>query len=78
MTRTAQGRRLTSSAALGLVTAGIAAAEEIGARMFFAICDSGGNLQAYHRMDEAPLLSGRIAQDKAFTAAGFGRPTHEC
>jgi glc operon protein GlcG len=29
------------------------------------------------RMDGAPLLSEQIAQDKAYTVAAFGRPTHE-
>jgi uncharacterized protein GlcG (DUF336 family) len=33
-------------------------------------------LKAFSRMDGAPLLSVQVAQDKAYTAAGFGLPTH--
>lgn len=42
-----------------------------------AVADLAGNLVAYGRMDGAPLLSGQIAQDKAYTVAAFGLPTHE-
>lgn len=42
-----------------------------------AVADRTGNLVAYGRMDGAPLLSGQIAQDKAYTVAAFGLPTHE-
>ena len=33
-------------------------------------------LKAFSRMDGAALLSVQIAQDKAYTAVGFGMPTH--
>jgi uncharacterized protein GlcG (DUF336 family) len=39
------------------------------------VADAAGELKAYARMDGAPLLSVRIAQDKAWTAAAFGLPT---
>lgn len=42
-----------------------------------AVADRAGNLVAYGRMDGAPLLSGQIAQDKAYTVAAYGLPTHE-
>jgi glc operon protein GlcG len=42
-----------------------------------AVADRAGHLVAYGRMDGAPLLSGQIAQDKAYTVAAFGLPTHE-
>jgi uncharacterized protein GlcG (DUF336 family) len=42
-----------------------------------AVVDRAGNLVVYGRMDGAPLLSGQIAQDKAYTVAAFGLPTHE-
>jgi uncharacterized protein GlcG (DUF336 family) len=37
--------------------------------------DDSGVLKAFSRMDGAALLSVQIAQDKAYTAAGFGMPT---
>jgi uncharacterized protein GlcG (DUF336 family) len=58
----------------------IAAAEDkattMGVPMCIAICDNGGNLKAFSRMDGAALLSTQVAQDKAYTAVGFGMPTH--
>jgi uncharacterized protein GlcG (DUF336 family) len=39
--------------------------------MAMAICDSGGNLVAFHRMDNSMLASNEIAINKAFTAV-FG------
>src|SRR3954447_26773196 len=44
--------------------------------MDIAIVDDSGVLKAFSRMDGAPLLSIQIAQDKAYTAAGFGMPSH--
>lgn len=58
----------------------IAAAEEKAAHMgvpcTIAVCDTSGVLKALVRMDNAALLSLQIAQDKAYTAVGFGLPTH--
>ena len=34
-----------------------------------------GVLKAFSRMDGAPLVSIQVAQDKAYTAVGFGMPT---
>ncbi len=42
-----------------------------------AIVDNGGHLIAFERMDKAPILSIEIAQNKAYSAAAFGVPTHE-
>ena len=36
--------------------------------------DDSGVLKAFSRMDGAALLSVQVAQDKAYTAVGFGRP----
>src|SRR4051794_41259885 len=44
--------------------------------MVIAVCDDGGVLKAFSRMDGAALLSVQVAQDKAYTAVGFGMPTH--
>lgn len=43
-------------------------AKEINKPMCIAVVDSGGNLLAFHRMDEALLASIEIAINKAFTA----------
>ena len=48
---------------------------EIGVPMVIAVCDESGVLKAFSRMDGAALLSVQIAQDKAFTAVGFGMGT---
>jgi uncharacterized protein GlcG (DUF336 family) len=40
-----------------------------------AIVDDSGVLKAFSRMDGAPLLSVQVAQDKAYTAVGFGLAT---
>ena len=44
--------------------------------MNIAVVDESGVLKAFSRMDGAALLSVQIAQDKAYTAVGFGMPTH--
>jgi len=50
-------------------------AQEMGHPFVIAIVDDGGVLKAFSRMDGAALLSVQIAQDKAYTAVGFGMPT---
>ena len=67
---------ISSEAAHQAIAAAEAKATEIGAPMDIAIVDDSGVLKAFSRMDGAPLLSIQIAQDKAYTAAGFGMPTH--
>lgn len=52
-------------------------AREIGVPMDIAVVDDGGNLLAFHRMDGAKITSIDIAINKAFTAAGARRATHE-
>ena len=59
-----------------MIAAAEAKAHEIGQPMVIAVCDESGVLKAFSRMDGAPLLSVQVAQDKAYTAAGFGLPTH--
>jgi uncharacterized protein GlcG (DUF336 family) len=43
--------------------------------MDIAICDEGGNLLAFHRMDGAKITSIEVAIGKAFTSAGSRLPT---
>jgi len=54
-----------------------AKAEEIGVPMCIAITDEGGNLVAFERMDGGKVTSSTIAVDKAFTAAGAKKATHD-
>jgi len=67
---------ITLDAAHRVIAAAEAKATEMGVPMCIAIADPGGNLKAFSRMDGAALLSTQIAQDKAYTAVGFGMPTH--
>jgi uncharacterized protein GlcG (DUF336 family) len=59
-----------------MIAAAEAKAGELGKPFVIAVADDGGNLTALSRMDGAPLLSIQVAQDKAYTAVGFGMPTH--
>lgn len=58
-----------------LVRAGVAAAERLGAPMAVAVCDAGGHLVAFGRMDGTPLLAVQTAPAKARTAVYLRRPT---
>lgn len=51
-------------------------AQDAGKAVAIAVVDTSAILQGFLRMDDAPLLAVQIAQDKAFTAASFGIPTH--
>lgn len=50
-------------------------AQEIGKSFTIAIVDESGVLKSFSRMDGAPVVGIQIAQDKAYTAAGFQFPT---
>lgn len=52
-------------------------ARSIGVDMDIAIVDDGGHLLLFERMDGAKITSIQVSIDKAFTAAGARRPTHE-
>ncbi len=75
--QTVQKASISAAAARTLVDAAEHKAQEIGVPMVIAVCDESGILKAYSRMDGAALLSVQIAQDKAYTAVGFGLATHE-
>ncbi len=66
------GTGLTLETAKKMLEAGEQEAEKQGVPMVIAIVDAGGNLLAFHRMDNALLESIRVATDKAFTAV-FGK-----
>jgi uncharacterized protein GlcG (DUF336 family) len=50
-------------------------AAQMGHPFVIAIVDESGVLKAFSRMDGAALLSVQVAQDKAYTAIGFGMAT---
>ena len=68
---------ITAETAQRMIQAAERKASEIGQSMVIAVVDESGVLKALLRMDRAPLLSIQVAQDKAYTAAGFGLPTDQ-
>jgi len=66
---------VSSELAHRVVAAAEAKAVELGVPMVIAVCDESGVLKAFSRMDGAALFSVQIAQDKAYTAVGFGMST---
>jgi glc operon protein GlcG len=77
MTDLIDARTIGYSAASRALDAAMRAANSLGVPVCIAVSDRAGHLVVYARMDGAPLLSGEIAQDKAYTVAAFGLPTHE-
>jgi uncharacterized protein GlcG (DUF336 family) len=71
-----QRSSITIELAAELLAAAQAKAVELGKGFTIAIVDESGVLKALARMDTAPLISVQIAQDKAYTAVGFGIPSH--
>jgi len=57
------------------VEAAIAKAKQLGTQMCIAVVDSGADLKAFVRMDDAWVGSVDIAIKKAKTACFFGMPT---
>lgn len=70
-------RRLDCDDAERLIAGAVARAAEIGVPMCIAITDEAGQLMAFRRMDGGKVTSTTIAIDKAFTAAGARKATHE-
>ena len=66
---------VTTDLAQRVIAAAETKAVELGVPMVIAVCDESGVLKAFSRMDGAALLSVQIAQDKAYTAVGFGMPS---
>ena len=72
-----QAAGLTLKAATTLMKAAKAAARAGGVAISVAVCDSGGQLIAFERMDGADLVTIRLAQDKAWTALVNRMPTRD-
>ena len=66
---------ISTESAHRVVAAAEAKAKAMGHPFVIAVCDESGVLKAFSRMDGAALLSVQIAQDKAYTAVGFGLST---
>src|SRR3982074_2291035 len=75
MSETFNKASISTESAHRVVAAAEAKAKAMGHPFVIAVCDESGVLKAFSRMDGAPLLSVQIAQDKAYTAVGFGLST---
>src|ERR1700730_8477094 len=75
MTDTVQKSSISSKLAHRMIHAAEAKAAEMGNPMVIAICDESGVRKGVRCMDGAPRLSVQVAQDKAYTPAGFGKNT---
>jgi uncharacterized protein GlcG (DUF336 family) len=69
-------RSINADTAQIILSAAIAKAKQLGFAMSVAVCDESGSLKAFIRMDGASDTSLRISQDKAYTSASLGTPTH--
>ena len=69
--------KLTLEGTKIILAASEAKAKEIGVPMSIAIVDEGCNLITFENMDGAKITSIDIAMNKAFTAAGSRKGTHE-
>ena len=67
---------LTLGEANRMVQAAITEANRIGIRLSVSVCDAGGHLLAFNRMEGAIFISAVAAQGKAFGAVGFGRDSN--
>ncbi|PKB78755.1 MAG: hypothetical protein BZY88_16795 [SAR202 cluster bacterium Io17-Chloro-G9] len=64
---------LTLADANRMVSAAIKAAEEKNIKLSVSVCDAGGNLLAFNRMEGAIIISAIAAQGKAVGSVSFGR-----
>ena len=67
---------ISAELAARVTEAALVHARSLGKGFAIAIVDDSGLLKAFHKMDGAPVISTQIAQDKAYTAVGFGMPSH--
>ena len=66
---------LTLAEANRIVQAAIAKAGELDIKISAAVCDAGGRLMAFNRMDGAFFAGGYGSQGKAIASAAFARPS---
>ena len=60
-----------------IVEGALAQAQELNIKINVAVCDAGGRLIAFNRMDGAIWGGVYGSQGKAVASAGFGRPSGE-
>ena len=70
-------KELTLEAAERVIEAAKKRAQEIATPMSISVVDSGANLVAFARMDDALLVATEVAQAKAETAVGFKTATRD-
>lgn len=75
MASTFERASVSTQLAKAMIEAAERKATQMGQPFVIAIVDDSGVLKAFSRMDGAPLLSVQVAQDKAYTAVGFGMAT---
>jgi uncharacterized protein GlcG (DUF336 family) len=75
MAATFERPSVSTELAKAMIEAAEKKAAEMGHSFAIAIVDDSGILKAFSRMDGAPLVSVQVAQDKAYTAVGFGLAT---
>ena len=68
---------VTLAEANRIVEGAIAHAQELNIKINVAVCDAGGRLIAFNRMDGAIWGGVYGSQGKAVASAGFGRPSGE-
>ena len=68
---------LKLSEANQVVQAAIAKAQELNIRISVAVCDAGGRLLAFNRMDGAIWAGAYGSQGKAIASVAFGRASGE-
>jgi uncharacterized protein GlcG (DUF336 family) len=73
---TFQRPSVTAELVTELIAAAQRKAEALGKPFTVAVVDESGVLKGLLRMDNAALVSVQVAQDKAYTAVGFGIPSH--
>jgi glc operon protein GlcG len=68
---------LTLEEANQVLQGALAKAKELNIKISAAVCDAGGRLVAFQRMDNAIWASAYASQGKAVASAAFGRPSGE-
>src|SRR5580704_12249252 len=66
---------LTLEEANRIAHGAVAKARELNIKVSVAVCDAGGRLMAFQRMDNAIWASAYGSQGKAVASAAFGRPS---
>ncbi|HEY3846942.1 MAG TPA: heme-binding protein [Acetobacteraceae bacterium] len=68
---------LTLEEANRIIEGALTKAKELNIRISAAVCDAGGRLVAFQRMNNAIWASAYGSQGKAVASAAFGRPSGE-